>query len=34
VLLLLVIWWMYDGYAWLTNALTLDALGHRAQSPG
>ncbi len=22
VLLLLVIWWMYDGYAWLTNALT------------
>jgi low temperature requirement protein LtrA len=29
VLLLSIIWWMYDGYAWLTNALALDALGHR-----
>jgi low temperature requirement protein LtrA len=24
-----VIWWIYDGYAWLTNALPLDALRHR-----
>jgi len=29
VLLLSVIWWMYDGYAWLTNALALDVLAHR-----
>src|SRR5918999_4751295 len=29
VLLLSLIWWMYDGYAWLTNALALDVLGHR-----
>jgi low temperature requirement protein LtrA len=29
VLLLSVIWWIYDGYVWLTNALTLDVLGHR-----
>jgi low temperature requirement protein LtrA len=29
VLLLLVIWWMYDGYLWLTNSLPLDALRHR-----
>ena len=29
VVLLLVIWWMYDGYAWLTNALALDVVGHR-----
>jgi low temperature requirement protein LtrA len=29
VLLLSVIWWIYDGYAWLTNALPMDALRHR-----
>jgi low temperature requirement protein LtrA len=29
VVLLSVIWWIYDGYVWLTNALTLDVLGHR-----
>ncbi|MEY9935532.1 low temperature requirement protein LtrA [Catenulispora sp. GP43] len=27
--LLVVIWWMYAGYAWLTNALDLDASGPR-----
>jgi low temperature requirement protein LtrA len=27
--LLVVIWWMYAGYAWLTNALDLDANGPR-----
>jgi len=29
VLLLSVIWWIYDGYVWLTNALPLDPLRHR-----
>jgi low temperature requirement protein LtrA len=29
VLILSVTWWIYDGYAWLTNALALDALSHR-----
>jgi low temperature requirement protein LtrA len=29
VLLLSVIWWIYDGYVWLTNAVALDVLGHR-----
>jgi low temperature requirement protein LtrA len=29
VLLLSVIWWIYDGYVWLTNALPLDALRQR-----
>jgi low temperature requirement protein LtrA len=29
VIVLSVVWWMYDGYAWLTNALPLDALRHR-----
>ena len=29
VLFLSVIWWIYDGYVWLTNALPLDALRHR-----
>jgi low temperature requirement protein LtrA len=29
VVLLSVIWWIYDGYVWLTNALPLDALRHR-----
>ncbi len=29
VVLLLVIWWMYDGYAWLTNAIATDHLRHR-----
>ena len=29
VILLSVIWWMYDGYVWLTNSLPLDALRHR-----
>ena len=28
-LLLAVIWWMYDGYAWLTNALETERLRHR-----
>jgi low temperature requirement protein LtrA len=23
------IWWMYDGYAWLTNAISTEALRHR-----
>ena len=29
VLLLAVIWWMYGGYAWLTNALDLGRAGPR-----
>jgi len=29
VLVLLVTWWMYAGYAWLTNALALDVVAHR-----
>jgi len=29
VVMLLVIWWMYDGYAWLTNAIATDHLRHR-----
>jgi low temperature requirement protein LtrA len=29
VLFLSVIWWIYDGYVWLANALPLDALRHR-----
>ncbi len=29
VVMLLVIWWMYDGYAWLTNAITTDRLRFR-----
>jgi len=29
-LLLGVIWWMYGGYAWLTNAVAVDRLGRRA----
>jgi low temperature requirement protein LtrA len=29
VLFLSMIWWIYDGYVWLTNALPLDALRHR-----
>ena len=29
VLMLGVIWWMYGGYAWLTNAVTLDRAGRR-----
>ena len=29
VLLLSIIWWIYDGYVWLTNAVALDVLGHR-----
>jgi low temperature requirement protein LtrA len=29
ILFLSVIWWIYDGYVWLTNALLLDALRHR-----
>ncbi len=28
-LMLGVIWWMYGGYAWLTNAVVLDGLGRR-----
>ncbi|WP_370149249.1 low temperature requirement protein A [Streptacidiphilus sp. EB129] len=27
--LLVIIWWMYSGYAWLTNALDLDQTGPR-----
>ena len=27
--LLVIIWWMYSGYAWLTNALDLDRTGPR-----
>jgi low temperature requirement protein LtrA len=29
VVLLLLIWWMYDGYAWLTNAIATDRLRFR-----
>jgi low temperature requirement protein LtrA len=29
IVMLLVIWWMYDGYAWLTNAIATDHLRHR-----
>ena len=29
VVMLLVIWWMYDGYAWLTNAIATDRLRYR-----
>jgi len=29
VVLLLLIWWMYDGYAWLTNAIETERLRYR-----
>jgi low temperature requirement protein LtrA len=29
VVMLLVIWWIYDGYAWLTNSIATDRLRHR-----
>jgi low temperature requirement protein LtrA len=29
VLLLALIWWMYDGYAWLTNAIETERLRYR-----
>jgi low temperature requirement protein LtrA len=29
VVMLAVLWWMYDGYAWLTNAIATDHLRHR-----
>ena len=29
VVMLAVIWWMYDGYAWLTNAIATDHIRHR-----
>jgi low temperature requirement protein LtrA len=29
VVLLLLIWWMYDGYAWLTNAISTDRVRYR-----
>ncbi|MDQ3671936.1 MAG: low temperature requirement protein A [Actinomycetota bacterium] len=29
VVMLAVIWWMYDGYAWLTNAIATNHLRHR-----
>jgi low temperature requirement protein LtrA len=29
VVMLLLIWWIYDGYAWLTNAITTDRLRFR-----
>jgi low temperature requirement protein LtrA len=29
VVMLLLIWWMYDGYAWLTNAIATERLRYR-----
>ena len=29
VVMLLLIWWTYDGYAWLTNAIATDRLRYR-----
>src|SRR5215210_1784630 len=29
VVMLALIWWIYDGYAWLTNAITTDRLRFR-----
>jgi len=29
VVMFLLIWWMYDGYAWLTNAIETDRVRHR-----
>jgi low temperature requirement protein LtrA len=29
IVMLLVIWWMYDGYAWLTNAIATDLVRFR-----
>ena len=29
VVMLAVIWWMYDGYAWLTNAIATDHVRHQ-----
>jgi low temperature requirement protein LtrA len=29
LVMLLVIWWMYDGYAWLTNTIATDRLRYR-----
>jgi low temperature requirement protein LtrA len=29
VVMLLLIWWMYDGYAWLTNAIATDRVRYR-----
>jgi low temperature requirement protein LtrA len=29
VVMLALIWWMYDGYAWLTNAITTDRFRYR-----
>jgi low temperature requirement protein LtrA len=29
VVMLLLIWWMYDGYAWLTNAIAIDRFRFR-----
>ena len=29
VVMLLLVWWMYDGYAWLTNAIETDRLRYR-----
>jgi low temperature requirement protein LtrA len=29
VVMFLLIWWMYDGYAWLTNAIATDRVRHR-----
>jgi low temperature requirement protein LtrA len=29
VVMLMLIWWMYDGYAWLTNAISTDLLRFR-----
>jgi low temperature requirement protein LtrA len=29
VVMLLLVWWMYDGYAWLTNAIATDRLRFR-----
>jgi low temperature requirement protein LtrA len=29
VVMFMLIWWMYDGYAWLTNAIATDRVRHR-----
>lgn len=29
VVVLAIVWWMYDGYAWLTNAITTDRVRYR-----
>ena len=29
LVMLLIIWWIYDGYAWLTNAIPTDLVRYR-----